>query len=452
MALILVIAAVVLVGTIIDQAPQAVIADSAAYTRWLDGARANYGGWTDLLDQLQLFNVFHSLLFRALMSLLAVSIVVCTTKRWNGIWTITFHTRTRVNEGFLRRARFHSEFDAAMPASEAAERLRQSLSRARYRVRAEAGADSVAVFAEKNRFSRFGTFFTHLGLVLILGGAIVGGVWGFTDPQFTVAEGSTRSLGLGTDISVRLDRSINDYYADGRPKDFRSDITLLEDGREVKQGTVLVNSPLRYKGIAFHESFFGQAVNLKIQDTTGSVLFEGGVPLALKSSDGLRPVGRLDLPGTDLSVLVTGTQTGAPDNLIRPGEVRVDVYESSIRAARPQNLAPGAPVQMAGLTFTFERESMFAGLKVVKDPGTKIVWVAGGLMVLGMVMLFYLPPRRLWALCKERSDGTAEVVLGMPAQRDVSLAREFGKLNERVGKALGAHPVVSQNEGADDAV
>src|SRR5512140_2514865 len=61
MVLILLIAAIVLVGTIIDQAPPAVIANQAAYERWMATARARYGGWTDLLNQLQLFNVFHSM-------------------------------------------------------------------------------------------------------------------------------------------------------------------------------------------------------------------------------------------------------------------------------------------------------------------------------------------------------------------------------------------------------
>jgi hypothetical protein len=65
-------------------------------------------------------------------------------------------------------------------------------------------------------------------------------------------------------------------------------------------------------------------------------------------------------------------------------------------------------------------------------------------------MLFYLPPRRLWALVKERPDGTTEVMLGMPAQRDISLGGEFGKLRERVTKALGSAPVERGKQGGDD--
>jgi cytochrome c biogenesis protein len=448
--LILVLALVVLTGTIIDQAPASVLADHAAYDRWLVTARGKYGSWTDLLDQLQLFGVFHSLLFRGLLALLALSIVVCTMSRWRSVWTTAFHTRTRVNESFLLHARFHARLDVAAEAEESAERIRLALSHAGYRVRIEDGAESVAVFADKNRLSRFGTFFTHLGLVLILGGAIAGGVWGFKDPQFVVAEGSTRELGLGTGIAVRLDRSVDEYYADGRPRTLRSDITLIDGGSVVKQGAVEVNAPLRYKGVAFHESFYGQAAVLKVQDASGQVLFNEGVPLALRTSDGQRPTGSFELPGRGLIVYVVGPIMGAPDSLIRAGEVRLDIYQDYVRVARPRNLAQGVPAQVQGLTFTFEREGRFAGLNVVKDPGTNIIWAAGALMVVGMVMLFYFPPRRLWALCTRRPDGGTGIVLGMPAQRDVSLAGEFEKLHAKVSRAVGAESHDAREDGGDD--
>ena len=156
------------------------------------------------------------------------------------------------------------------------------------------------------------------------------------------------------------------------------------------------------------------------------------------------------MPDRGLIVYVAGPIMGAPDSLIRAGEVRLDIYQDYIRVARPQNIEQGVPAQLLGLTFTFEREGRFAGLSVVKDPGTNIIWAAGALMVAGMVMLFYLPPRRLWALCTRRPDGGTEILLGMPAQRDVSLAREFEKLQANVSKAVGAESHETREQGGDD--
>jgi len=447
LTLIAALAALVFVGTLLDQAPPSVVSDSKAYGQWLDDASGKYGDWTGTFDRLQLFNVFHSFYFRALLALLATSIVVCTMNRWRGIWATVFHTRVRATETFLTHARYNVRMDAAMPATEAAERLRKSLTRAHYRVTSEGPSDSVALFADRNRLSRFGTFFTHLSLVLILVGAMVGGIWGFEDPRFTVAEGSTRDLGLGTTLAVRLDEFADDYQADGSPRDYRGEVTLLEHGQPMKSGVIRVNSPMRYKGVAFHLSFFGQAAVMKVQDSSGREIFNGGVPLALQTRDGQRPVGSFDLPEQGLSVYVVGPRADESDGPIRAGEIRMELYRDSVRVARPVNLSQGMPMAIEGLTFTFEQESRFAGLKVVKDPGMNVIWAACAFMVAGLVMLFYLPRRRLWALCTQRPDGTSEVLVGMPAQRDFSLAGEFDRLQTRLAGALDAEPAHYESDG-----
>jgi cytochrome c biogenesis protein len=450
LVLILLIASLVLAGTIIDQAPASAVADQASYTRWLEQAQGKYGSWTGLLDRLHLFNVFRSLLFRSLLGLLSASVVVCTARRWRGIWNQSFHSQVRVNETFLLHTRFHVQLASVATPAESADSVRKALSRAGYRVHTEVKGDSVAMRADKHSLSRFGTFFSHLGLVLVLAGAVAGGLWGFKDPRFVVAEGATRELGLGTGISVRLDRADDEYYANGQPKQLRSDLTLFKGGTAVRQATLDVNSPLRYKGIAFHESAYGLAAVVRVEDSSGHVLFNQGVPLDLRAADGQRPVGMFEVPGEGLSVQITAPIMGAPDSFIRPGEVRVDFYQDYVRVDRPRNLSQGVPMQVANLTFTFEREGRFATLNVVKDPGTTLIWIAGGLMVFGIVLLFYLPPRRLWALATARPDGTTEVIVGMAAQRDVSLAGEFKKVEERVRRALDAGAGDSRNHGGND--
>ncbi|HEU4758832.1 MAG TPA: cytochrome c biogenesis protein ResB, partial [Dehalococcoidia bacterium] len=136
------------------------------------------------------------------------------------------------------------------------------------------------------------------------------------------------------------------------------------------------------------------------------------------------------------------------DPLVPAGEMRVEIYRADSGAlVTADNLTQGTPKQIAGLNFTFVRESRFTGLKVVKDPGVNIIWAASALMVLGLVMLFYFPHRRLWALVKSSADGAAEVRLGTTAQRDVSLDAEFKRLRQRVERALGAR---SEGGGATE--
>jgi cytochrome c biogenesis protein len=448
--LILVIAAIVLVGSAIDQVPPAVRANAALYAQWLEGARAKYGIEAGVLERLQLFDAFHSLFFRVLLALLATSILACTIKRSRSIWYTAFHTRVRVSESFFQHAGLRAAMDVAAPATDAADHLRRTLSTAHYRVKAEAGAGSVALLADKNLLSRFATILTHFSIILVLGAGIAGSFWGFKDPQFVVAEGAQSDLGLVKGLSVQLNHFDASYYPDGRPESYSSDITILDRGVPVKQGVVRVNSPLRFQGISFHQSFFGQAVVMKVQDSSGRVLFDQGLPLSLKTADGQRPVGRLDLPDQNTTVFFTGQSADGMDPVIQPGEVWVDVYRGYLRDAPPEILSQRNPMALGGLTFTFERETRFTGLNVVKNPGMNVLWLASALLFLGLAMTFYLPGRRVWALCKEQADGTTKVLLAMPGQNDVALSGEFQTLSERAAQALDARSLSVQKDESDD--
>lgn len=437
--LILIIAAAVMAGTLLMQAPPSVVADSDSYSRWLEQARTKYGVWTDALSFFQLFNVFHSLWFRILVALLTANIIICTLNRWKGVWTTVFHTRVRMGDAFFQHARFNAVYAAAMPLDTAAERVQRAFAHARYRVRTDAAdASSVALYAEKNRFSRFGTFASHLSIVMILAGAVIGSMWGFHDGEFIVPEGQTRDVGRGTGISVGLEHFADEYYLEGGPKDFRSDLIIYDHGVEVKRGTVHVNSPLSYKGVRFHQAFFGQTAVMEVKDETGNAIYNESVPLAWQTIDGARPIGEFFLPEKGLKVYVIGPASGVDDPMIRAGEMRVEVYkQGSSTLAASETVSQGTPKDMAGLTFTFVRESRFTGLKVVKDPGVNLIWIAGVLMLIGLVMLFYFPHRRVWAICKKNVDGTSDVRMATTAQRDLSQEKDFENLRERLRLALG---------------
>jgi cytochrome c biogenesis protein len=356
-----------------------------------------------------------------------------------------------MTDAFFQHARFNAQYVMDGPSDAAAATVRKGLKRARYRVSAEAEAGSVALYADRNRFSRFGTFISHLSLVLLLAGTVVGGIWGRSDSEFIVPEGMTRDVGLGTDLSVRLEHFTDEYYVEGPPKDFRSDLVIFKNGEEVKRGTTRVNSPLSYGGMKFHQSFFGQTALMTVTTKDGASLYDGPVPLAWQTREGNRPVGSFTLGSENLEVWVIGPRSGENDPLVPAGEMRIEVYESSSGALRTAtNLSQGAEKDVAGLDFTFVREGRFTGLSLVKDPGVNIIWVASALMILGLVMLFYMPHRRLWASCKETPDGKTEVRLAMTGQRDSQIATEFERVRQHVGREVrGRHADEHARQGGD---
>ena len=434
--LILLIAILTLAGTLIDQASGAVRADAVAYDRWLAHARDRYGVFTTPMDRLQIFHVFSSIWFRALIALLVANIVVCTINRWSSIKAAVFTPRVRMNAAYFDRARVRSAFAVQMdlPATSAA--VQRGLRSSGYRALRDDG-ETVAMYADRFRFSRLGTFLTHLALVLILIGAIMGQIWGWKDDQFIVAEGTTQTVPMAKNISVRLEQFQEEWYVDGPPKDFMSELTIFDNGKEVKHGTTRVNSPIAYKGITFNQAFYGNAAVVEIRDGDGKVLTTDSVPLAWTASQGNRPVGFMDIPGKSMTAYIVGPEPGTYDPAVPLGTVRLELHDKVSGAVSGiESLPRNQDVQADGMTFRFLRESQFTGLKVVKDPGVNVVWIASALMVLGLVMVFWFPHRRLWALVSPREDGGTDVRLAATSQRDLGLEKDFEQVTAKVRKEL----------------
>ncbi|MBI4230775.1 MAG: cytochrome c biogenesis protein ResB, partial [Planctomycetes bacterium] len=103
---------------------------------------------------------------------------------------------------------------------------------------------------------------SHMGVVVILCGGLVGNLAGVTgsmelhegETTYAIAaeEGGMFPLGF----AVRLDRFQVEHFGSdpGDVKSFRSRLAILEGGREVLQGNVEVNHPLPYKGWLFYQA------------------------------------------------------------------------------------------------------------------------------------------------------------------------------------------------------
>jgi len=75
-------------------------------------------------------------------------------------------------------------------------------------------------------------------------------------------------------------------------------------------------------------------------------------------------------------------------------------------------LFEGEPVVVDRREYSFEGRREFAGIEVRKDPGANFIWIAAGLLLLGLLATFYLPRLRLWG--RIRGD---ETVLASLAER-----------------------------------
>ncbi|HYM84157.1 MAG TPA: cytochrome c biogenesis protein ResB [Candidatus Dormibacteraeota bacterium] len=439
LVLILALAALGVVGALLVQAPAGVQSDAAAKADWLDQVRPKYGGWTNIMDTLGLFNIFNSLIFRVIAAGLVISTLACSIHRIPGMWKTATRPHVGVGEAFFEHAPQREKVATELAPAEALELVKGALGRHHYRTIVK--DDGVLhVYADRFRWAPFAGLIGHLSLVVIVLGAMVGATLGFRDSNFVLAEGASAPVPTMAGLQVKLLDFQDSYYTTtGAPADYVSDLVLTQDGKEVAHQQVRVNSPLRYGDISFYQSFYGPAAQLVAADASGKQLFAGGVALAWTSNEGNRRVGSFTLPDQNLTVWVVGTG-GSADTVVRPGQMRVEVYKSDDQATPvgSQSLDPGKPATIGGVTFTFQRESQFTGLSVAKDPGAPLIWLGCALLFFGFVIRFTVIHRRIWARIAPRPDGGSTVALASVGHRDVALATEHAALIEDIRRATGA--------------
>ncbi|MBI4336299.1 MAG: cytochrome c biogenesis protein ResB [Chloroflexi bacterium] len=438
--LILVLIGLSLVGTLLIQVPGEVAADRAEYAWWLQNVvRPKLGLFTTPLAFLGFFDVFHSLWFLGAGALLMASIMVCSINRWKALRSALDGSRVKLADGFYEGGSSRAQFsDLAMSAHEAEGVTRGVLARRRYRVRREGGADGFWIAADKNRHFRLGTYLHHGSIVLFVLGFLVGSYFGFRSQSFMVPEGSVREVGYGSGLSLELESFVDEYWPEGPPKDFRSQVILYENGAEVKRGVLRVNHPMSYNGVRFYQSFFGQAAVLEVRDSSGKLLFNDGVALGWLSGQEpyKRPTGMFSVPVTGLTAYVVGPAKGYSDPMVQPGQVLMEVYSGSSKPVAVGALQQGVPKKMAGLEFTFVRERQFSGFQVSRDPGNALIWTASSLFVLGVGMVFYFPHQQIWVRGWTEPGKGTRLRVRTASGRQVATAREFETLVEDLDREL----------------
>lgn len=416
-----------------------------------------------LVDRWYAWDVWRSSLFAITLAIIAVAIVICTLNRLPGIWTTITNPKVSTSRGFLRGAETNAVYTLTGTHEDILGSIERVLKGKRYRVLTEKVGDETHFYADKNRFSNLGTFPFHIGLILILVGGIVASVYGFRDNEFIIPEGSRRNVGHGTGLSVELNRFRDNWSAVGVPIDYVSDITVYEDGRPVKSGSVRVNGPLSYGNATFYQSSFGIAAHLTIVDSSGNMVFSDAVDLGLftKRDNPDQPAGVARLPQENAQLVVIGPDSdpfNAPEldtMQLQSGQLWVSLESlgesTDVTGSGGEGvvLTQGQPTRVGDYTVTFEREGRFSVLQVGYNPGIPIFiisvfWVLGGLII-----TFYFPHRRVRGIISDGPDGTTASIAPL-AKRDWSGKREFFTLVEKWNETLGTKPAIRLPANATD--
>ncbi len=439
LAIVLIIAIVLLsvIGTIIPQGK-----DPLFYIARYGEAGAN------IMRVFQLSQLYHSWYFVSLLVLLALNTGACAIKRFRVSWELL---RKPVE---ARTAEEISQLPTqAKLGAHLFDRLEDVLKRRHYRVR-RAGTQLIAY---KNLWGRLGIDILHASLIIILIGGIVGGVLGFE--SFQVAhKGETFTVPQGG-FQLRVDdlRTVT-YENSAQVKDWYTTLTVIDGGREVLTKTIEVNEPLTYKGISFYQASFGSdwlgGAELtfrieRVQEGTaapiGEVTTKVGATFPLEDGRTAKVVAFY--PDFIVTEQGPANRSGALNN---PAAF-LEVYNGDQREFTTWTFA-----QFPEFQHDFAKENPyrfylvgmkapeFTGLQIARNPGIPVIYAGFILLVLGLAMNFYLPPRRLWAAVKE----SALYVGGLGRE-----PREFEPDFEEIIAELSRphpHPYPSPSEGRGD--
>ncbi len=360
---------------------------------------------------LDLFDMYHSWWFQLLVLLLTVNIVACSIDRLSSLWRTIFVRTPAFRLSAFRSLRNKETFSVQEPPDRLEDAYAAAASRAFTYTRTEKTDDGFSVFAEKGRWTRLGVYIVHLSVILLLIGGLIGSIFGF-DGFVNIPEGeSVQAVHLGNggsktlDFAIRCDKFQVSFYPTGAPKEYRSSLAILEDGKEVLKKDIIVNDPLRYRGINIFQSSYGKmpadlaisaqkGILLSLTSKASGMVYKErafpGKPLTLPEGGGTFTVkemvpsylfmGQRDLGETLVAELVS------PEG--EKSEVKIPV-----RFSRFDKMRKGARFVIAVTEPAQER--YYTGLQVTNDPGVPVVYAGFILMILGCIVTFFMSHQRL---------------------------------------------------------
>jgi len=404
-----------------------------------------YGiGLYEVLKFFNLFDMYRSWWFRAILVFLMINLVTCSLNRFPGVWRQISHQPSTegLEDSMLKALPYVEKVRAPSQAgAKLEEDIRSHLKKWFRNTRRMETKSGVTLYSEKGRFSRLGVYITHSSLIIILIGGILGSFFGFRG-HVQILEGEAvnqvyerkedREIPRPINFSVRCDDfNITYYDLPGRKekhvKEYTSLITILDNGKEVLKQSVRVNHPLHYKGLAFYQSNYGA-----IHDVTLGIQWVGKKEKAVFN---VMEGDTAPIPNTSYFIRVLK----AEHEVHNFGEgVQVVLFKPN-QEPRPFWLLKAFPKfdeqRKDEFILTFEgfTEKEYTGLSVTKDPGVWVVWIGCGLMILGLIVSFFFSHQRVWVRIPKGS-GREIVLAGSVNKNRVGFEKSFGQLVEGVRK------------------
>jgi cytochrome c biogenesis protein len=422
-----------------------------------------------ILDALRLTDVFHAWWFVLLLSLVSLSIIAASIQRFPNAWRFFARPYKSPDEAFRKALPTHKlipvkDEEAGLSVAE------RVLHKAGFHPEHIVRQNSFSLFGERNRISEMAVYIVHASLLLIFLGGIIDAEFGWRaflslsrgeqTSQVQAQNGPKRNL----PFAIRCDGAGQENYADGTPKKWWSDLTVLKDGKEVLHKQIVVNEPLVYGGLRFYQASYGK---------TGKVdkLVLAAIPRNSSGSNSADPkeitIGLNETAALDADTTVRLAEF-IPDYVVNDGQVyaRSNDLENPAAHLVVQSKKSGQAVnywlpaipgveQNALSPYEFQGKDVqmayFTGLEVSHEPGQWGVWAGVVLMGFGLVVVFYLVHSRIWVVPVRDAGGNLQLWIGGAANKNKdAFEHRFNEVVKQIESELKipSQPEVSRASSA----
>jgi cytochrome c biogenesis protein len=400
---------------------------------------------------LDIFDMYHSWWFQGLIIMLTVNIIVCSIDRLQVTGKTIFARNPKFNLGSYRSRKSRKDFNLNGDLDRWKDVLGGFMSREFRYCKVVPADKGFAITAEKGRLTRMGVYIVHLSIVILLIGGFVSSLKGF-EGFANIAEGETtdtiqlRFTGgtLKLPFAVQCDDFDVQFYDTGAPKEFRSKLTIIENGQPVVQKDIIVNDPLRYKGINIFQASYGKMDNPGATiDTSKEILLgfqskASGMSYNVKAQF-KKPVelpeglGRFVLSdyhpeaqfrGMAVGPALLGTLTpkeGAPLSVLLP-----------IKFPKFDSMRGGQVVISVLKTGQMSEERYFTGLQITKDPGVGLVYAGFILIIAGCMVTFFMSHQQVVLEVQPKGQEVSVMISGKSNKNRVGFKYKLDRLADRL--------------------
>lgn len=361
---------------------------------------------SSLIMALRLDRLYDSPWFILLLSFIAINLLISNGRRAKRL----LKERNKPLE-HLSRELFQSETAAVSLSAEREKEdtFSQILEQMGYSVYESKRSDGIFIHGEKGRIREWGSFITHLGLLIVFIGVIAGRTLPDNFSSYVeVDEGKTIAV-KGRAFTLHLLSFRTEVNDRGMPRSHKSTVCIEEDGKITRVAKIAVNHPLRYRGVLFYQASCGMR-SVEIEVRKGSDVTTLSFPLL--------PGGHIDVMDRfrvskkpPLTVYIhnffphfietdegIGTFSPYPANPVIRAFVKPGSMDSKHRWEELGFIQAGKSVTKDGATFTFKRVVQWSGFLVRADSGMYIVWAGFIIVLIGLFISLYIPRRLVRAL------------------------------------------------------